>query len=91
MEFATFFNKHYLQPPFNGWYLGAIPAGSAAAGQQTIESAHKSDKRIIGQAALQQPVEVFVRFSFPKIIMHANDKIRELGPGTVRPSCPSSR
>ena len=73
--FATYFEKIYLVPPWDKWYIGASPAGVGASGQQTIENNHRGDKSMIGKQALHAAPLTFVNDTLPLILLSADDKL----------------
>lgn len=76
-EFAAYFEKQYLKPPWERWYLGATPAGVGSGGQQLIENSHKTDKAVLGPAALRAAPPVFIVNSLPKILQAAGEKLQK--------------
>ena len=85
--FADYFEKTYLTPPWDRWYIGASPAGVGSAGQQLIENSHCTDKTILGKNALRVTPEIFFRDSLTVIMKLAGEKLLKHPPDTVSSFC----
>ena len=70
--FAAHLEKYYTGPLWEGWFLGAAPAGVAYVGQQAIEAHHKSIKTAIGKERLRSSPDVFMQECVPRILLNAD-------------------
>jgi hypothetical protein len=70
-DFAAYFSKVYLTPPWDGWFTGATPAGVGYSGQQGIESGHSKQKALITKMELRATPTTFFKKSLPIILAAA--------------------